>query len=49
MFKRLMPRARGMAYLVRRRTSHINIGLADSLDWVFEGKKAAAVAGDEPE
>jgi large subunit ribosomal protein L22 len=29
MFKRLMPRARGMAYLIRRRTSHITIGLAD--------------------
>ena len=29
MFKRLMPRARGMAYLVRRRTAHINVGLSD--------------------
>src|SRR5262245_59820834 len=29
MFKRLMPRARGMAYLIRRRSSHIVIGLAD--------------------
>ena len=29
MFKRLMPRARGMAYLVRRRSSHITVGLAD--------------------
>lgn len=29
MFKRLMPRARGMAYMVRRRSSHITIGLAD--------------------
>ena len=27
MVKRLMPRARGMAYLVRRRSSHISIGL----------------------
>src|SRR5271155_4238653 len=27
MFKRLMPRARGMAYLIRRRTAHIAIGL----------------------
>ncbi len=25
MFKRLMPRARGMAYMIRRRSSHINI------------------------
>jgi large subunit ribosomal protein L22 len=29
MFKRLMPRARGMAYLIRRRSSHIAIGLTD--------------------
>ncbi|WP_165247387.1 50S ribosomal protein L22 [Paludisphaera soli] len=29
MFKRLMPRARGMAYLIRRRSSHIAIGLED--------------------
>ena len=29
MFKRLMPRARGMAYMVRRRSAHITIGLAD--------------------
>jgi large subunit ribosomal protein L22 len=29
MFKRLMPRARGMAYMIRRRTAHIEIGLAD--------------------
>jgi large subunit ribosomal protein L22 len=29
MFKRLMPRARGMAYMIRRRSSHITIGLAD--------------------
>jgi large subunit ribosomal protein L22 len=29
MFKRLMPRARGMAYLIRRRSAHIQIALAD--------------------
>ena len=29
MFKRLRPRARGMAYMVRRRSAHIFIGLAD--------------------
>jgi large subunit ribosomal protein L22 len=29
MFKRLMPRARGMAYLIRRRSAHIAIGLLD--------------------
>jgi large subunit ribosomal protein L22 len=29
MFKRLMPRARGMAYQIRRRSCHITIGLAE--------------------
>jgi large subunit ribosomal protein L22 len=29
MFKRLMPRARGMAYLIRRRSAHISLGLVD--------------------
>jgi large subunit ribosomal protein L22 len=29
MFKRLMPRARGMAYMIRRRSCHVTIGLAD--------------------
>src|SRR3982751_6957518 len=29
MFKRLMPRARGMAYMVRRRSCHVTIGLTD--------------------
>ena len=29
MFKRLMPRARGMAYMIRRRSAHITVGLAD--------------------
>jgi large subunit ribosomal protein L22 len=29
MFKRLMPRARGMAYMIRRRSAHISIGLMD--------------------
>jgi large subunit ribosomal protein L22 len=29
MFKRLMPRARGMAYLIRRRSAHIAVGLTD--------------------
>src|SRR5689334_9226686 len=29
MFKRLMPRARGMAYMIRRRSAHIRIGLTD--------------------
>jgi large subunit ribosomal protein L22 len=29
MFKRLMPRARGMAYMIRRRSAHIRIALTD--------------------
>src|SRR5262245_56795702 len=29
MFMRLMPRARGMAYMIRRRSAHIQIGLTD--------------------
>src|SRR3954467_14163880 len=36
MFKRLMPRARGMAYMIRRRSAHISIGLTD-LDTVLAG------------
>src|SRR6516225_9576481 len=36
MFKRLMPRARGMAYLVRRRSAHIVIGLMDMIAGVEE-------------
>ena len=33
MFKRLMPRARGMAYLIRRRSAHIAIGLVSPERW----------------
>jgi ribosomal protein L22 len=29
MFKRLMPRARGMAYQIRRRSCHITVALDD--------------------
>src|SRR5437764_1217736 len=39
MFKRLMPRARGMAYLIRRRSCHITIGLAD-LEMVLAGGRS---------
>src|SRR3954470_22133078 len=41
MFKRLMPRARGMAYLTPRRSCHITIGLAD-LETVLAGGLPAA-------
>ena len=43
MFKRLMPRARGMAYMIRRRSAHIRITLTD-----FDALDAAAAKlGDE--
>jgi large subunit ribosomal protein L22 len=44
MFKRLMPRARGMAYLIRRRSAHIAIGLLDLKKLTEE---QAAGAGEE--
>jgi large subunit ribosomal protein L22 len=47
MFKRLMPRARGMAYLVRRRTAHINVGLTDAASFKPGELQEAARAGDE--
>jgi len=40
MVKRLMPRARGMAYLVRRRSAHIAIGLMDLIAGVEESEEA---------
>jgi large subunit ribosomal protein L22 len=38
MFKRLMPRARGMAYMIRRRSAHITIGLATLEELLGEGE-----------
>src|SRR3954468_1594002 len=46
MFKRLMPRARGMAYLVRRRSCHITIGLTD-LETLLAGGPAGAEDNEE--
>src|SRR6516165_10878504 len=40
MFKRLMPRARGMAYMIRRRSAHITIGLTN-LETILAGAGAA--------
>ncbi len=37
MFKRLMPRARGMAYMIRRRSSHINLTLSDVETYMSRG------------
>jgi large subunit ribosomal protein L22 len=45
MFKRLMPRARGMAYLIRRRSAHIAIGLTDKANWKSNEKEAAGASG----
>ena len=47
MFKRLMPRARGMAYMIRRRSAHITIGLAD-LETLLAGGVDGR-AGDDDE
>ncbi len=47
MFKRLMPRARGMAYLIRRRSSHLSVGLADRVSWERHVRgEAPAEAGE---
>src|SRR3954464_11237411 len=45
MFKRLMPRARGMAYMIRRRSSHINIALTDLETYLSRGATATVGAG----
>src|SRR5436309_10531098 len=45
MFKRLMPRARGMAYMIRRRSAHISIALTD-LETILAG---ATVDGETEE
>jgi large subunit ribosomal protein L22 len=46
MFKRLMPRARGMAYMIRRRSAHITIGVTDLDTYVAarSGRVAEAAA-----
>ena len=43
MFKRLMPRARGMAYMIRRRSAHILIGLTD-LESMYRGEDEDATS-----
>src|SRR5437588_478891 len=45
MFKRLMPRARGMAYMIRRRSAHIRIALTD-YDALAAGLAQAAAERD---
>jgi large subunit ribosomal protein L22 len=49
MFKRLMPRARGMAYLIRRRTAHIAIGLVDLASYTPVDVEEQEDAGDTEE
>src|SRR5437763_1130570 len=46
MFKRLMPRARGMAYLIRRRSAHINIALTDLESYLSRGATAVGAEAD---
>jgi large subunit ribosomal protein L22 len=46
MFKRLMPRARGMAYMIRRRSSHINIILSDLDTYLSRGAVPVAAEAD---
>jgi len=48
MFKRLMPRARGMAYMIRRRSSHIIVILADVETYMNSKKKRSEVTVTEP-
>lgn len=48
MFKRLMPRARGMAYMVRRRSSHISVILADVETFMNSKKPRKALSTPEP-
>jgi large subunit ribosomal protein L22 len=44
MVKRLMPRSRGMAYLIRRRTAHIAIGLVDQASLIPNDEKATKLS-----
>jgi len=46
MFKRLMQRARGMAYMVRRRSCHVTIGLTD-LETLLSGGPVGAEDNEE--
>lgn len=48
MFKRLMPRARGMAYMIRRRSSHITVILADVETYMNSRKRSKALTPAEP-
>ena len=47
MFKRLMPRARGMAYMIRRRSCHITIHLSDLETYLTRGEPVAAGVAED--
>jgi large subunit ribosomal protein L22 len=47
MFKRLMPRARGMAYMIRRRSSHIIIILSDLETYLSRGATPVAAKSEQ--
>jgi large subunit ribosomal protein L22 len=50
MFKRLMPRARGMAYMIRRRSAHISLALTDFDSYMAgEGRPGAPVTANTDE
>jgi large subunit ribosomal protein L22 len=46
MFKRLMPRARGMAYMIRRRSAHIISALTDLESYLSRGATAVGAEAD---
>ena len=48
MFKRLMPRARGMAYMIRRRSSHIRVMLTDVETYMNSKKSTKELSLTEP-
>ncbi len=48
MFKRLMPRARGMAYMIRRRSSHIRVILADYETFMASKQPTKKLSTTEP-
>jgi large subunit ribosomal protein L22 len=47
MFKRLMPRARGMAYMIRRRSAHILIALTDYESFIAGEERDGSTDDDE--
>jgi large subunit ribosomal protein L22 len=48
MFKRIMPRARGTAYMILRRMAHIRVALADDEEFMAPGLGAPAAPAGSP-